>query len=105
VYAGEIAVEHDYVVGVEVELGCAGEAVVGDVDRDPLVAQALGDHVRELGLVLDDEDSHAGTGAAEAGTAAGRMICTRSPPCERARSSSAPPCAAATAATIERPSP
>ena len=44
--AGEVAVEHDDVVGVDVEL-CSGlVAVVGDVDGDSLVAQALGDPVR-----------------------------------------------------------
>ena len=65
-HAGEVAVQHDHVVGVEVELGSAGESVVGDVDGHALVAQALGDQVRELRLVLDDQDPHAGTGARRA---------------------------------------
>ena len=104
--AGEVAVEHDDVVGVEVEFGGAGESVVGDVDGHALVAQPLGDQVRELRLVLDDQNPHAGTGVAVGvGMAAGSVICTRRPPCGRAWSSSSPPCASATAATIDRPSP
>ena len=103
VQAGEVAVEHDYVVGVEVEPGGAGKPVISDVDGHALVAEALGDQVRELRLVLDDKNPHADRGFAAAGVAAGSVICTRSPPCGRAWSSSAPPCASATAATIDSP--
>jgi hypothetical protein len=42
--AGQVAVEHDDVVGGEVELGRGGQAVVRDVDGHPAVAQALGQH-------------------------------------------------------------
>ena len=46
--AGEVAVQDDDVVGVEVELRGGVEAVVGDVDGHALVAQAFGDRVGEL---------------------------------------------------------
>ena len=45
--AWEVAVEHDDVVGVEVDFAGGVEAVVGDVDGDPLVAQPFGDCVRQ----------------------------------------------------------
>ena len=103
--AGEVAVEHDYVVGVEVEPGGAGEPVVGDVDGHALVAEALADQVRELRLVLDDQDPHAGTGVGgrRCGGRQGDLHAQSS--LRAARSSSAPPCASATAATIDSPRP
>ena len=61
---GEVAVEDDDVVGVEVELCRGFGAVVGDVDGHPFVAQSFDDRVGESAGVLDDEDSHAGAPAA-----------------------------------------
>jgi hypothetical protein len=43
--AGEVSVEDDDVVGVDVRLDGPLEAVVGDVDSEPLVAQTLDDIV------------------------------------------------------------
>jgi hypothetical protein len=80
VQAGEVAVEHDDVVGVEAEAGGAGEPVVGDVDGHALIAQAFGDQIRELRLVLDDQDPHARTAITGAGVVDGRVISTRRPP-------------------------
>ena len=68
--AGEVAVENDDVVGVEVDLRGGFEAVVGDVDGHALVAQSFGDPVGVAGHVLDDEDPHLIV-AASCGTAAG----------------------------------
>ncbi len=45
--AGEVAVEYDDVVGVKVDLGGGGVAVVGDVDGDPLVTQPFRNGVRQ----------------------------------------------------------
>jgi hypothetical protein len=60
VQAPQIAVENGDVVGVDVEFDGRVETVVGDVDRDSLVVQPLGDVVGEAPDVFDDEDSHAG---------------------------------------------
>ncbi len=57
--AGEVAVEENDVVGVDVDLRGGFVAVVGDVDGDALVAQSFGDPVGVAGYVLDDEDPHA----------------------------------------------
>ena len=56
--AREVAIEQDDVVGVEIDLRDRFVAVVGDVDRDPLVAQPFCDPIGVAGYVLDDEDSH-----------------------------------------------
>ena len=44
--AGQVAVEDDHVVGVDVEFGRGFQPVVGDVHGHALIAQALGDHGR-----------------------------------------------------------
>ncbi len=58
--SGEIAIEYDHVVGVQVELGGGFVAVVGDIDRDALVTEPLGDAVGKARHVLDHEHLHAG---------------------------------------------
>ena len=70
---GEVAVEKDDVVGVEVDLRDSFEAVVGDVDGHALIAQALGDPVGVAGHVLDDKDPHLMV-PASCGIAAARVI-------------------------------
>ena len=57
--AGQVAVEHDHVVAVQVQLGQGVGAVVADVDGHPLVPQAAGDGGGQHGLVLDDQHPHA----------------------------------------------
>ncbi len=99
--ARKVAVEDHDVVRVQVELGGGVQAVVRDVDRHALVAQALGDHRGEGAGVLDDQHPHAGTA-----TAAGSATVTTSPPAAaRGQRDRSPPCAAATAATMDSPSP
>ena len=61
--AGQVAVEDDHVVGVDVEFGRRFQPVAGDVDGHALVSQALGDPVGEGAGVLGHQDSHAGTPA------------------------------------------
>ena len=56
--AGQVAVEHDDVVAVELQLGGGVEPVVGDVDGHALVSQALGDVVGEPPRVFDDQHPH-----------------------------------------------
>ena len=103
--AGEVAVEQHDVIGGQVDLCDRLVAVVGDVDGHALVAQALGDPVGVAGNVLDDQDPHLVAPASCWIAAPGSVIWTRSPPSGRACSSRLPSCAAATAATIERPRP
>jgi hypothetical protein len=59
VHPGEVAVEDDHVVAVEVKLCCCLEAVVGDIDGHALVLEAVDDRVGEGAGVFDDEHSHA----------------------------------------------
>ena len=88
--AGEVAVEDDDVVGVDVELRDGFVAVVGDVDGDPLVAQSFRDPVGVARHVLDDEDSHVVVSASCGMVVAGSVIWTRRPPSARAWRSSVP---------------
>ena len=64
---GEVAVEHDDVVGVEAELGGGVESVVSDVDGHAGVAQAFGHDVGERPVVLNDEDPHCSCSDLDAG--------------------------------------
>ena len=57
--AGQVAVEHDDVIGVEAELGRRLQPVMRGVDGHALVAQALDQHVGERPGVLDHQDPHA----------------------------------------------
>jgi hypothetical protein len=83
---GEVAVQDDDVVGVQIEL-CGGlEAFVGDVDRQPFVLQAFDQRVGQRARVFDDEHSHVAAPAAS-----GNPIATRNPPSSRAARSSVPP--------------
>ena len=50
---GQVPVEDHHVVGVHQGLLDPGRPVIGHVRADALVAQAIGDVVRQLGLVLD----------------------------------------------------
>ena len=103
--AGQVAVEDDDVVGVEVELGRGLQPVAGGVHRHALVAQALGQDISERPRVLDHQHPHAVTPTLVARAASGSAMLTRRPPSVLARRSSEPPWAATMAATIDRPSP
>src|SRR6185437_6678644 len=105
VHTGEVAVEDDDVVGVEVDFRHRLAAVVCDVDRDSLVTQPFGDPIGVAGYVFDDQHPHVAATASLRIVAAGSVICMRRPPSARAWSSRLPACAAATAATIDSPSP
>ena len=59
VHPGEVAIEDDHVVVIDADPLLPGEAVVGDVDRHPLAAQADPYVIGQPLLVLDDQDSHA----------------------------------------------
>ena len=56
---GDVAVEDGDVVGVDAQQLERGVAVAGDVCRDRLQAQAVADGLRHVGLVLDDQHTHA----------------------------------------------
>ena len=56
--SGQVAVEHDHVVGHDARLVERGRAVAGDVDRHPLAAQPAGHGARDPGLVLGDQHAH-----------------------------------------------
>src|SRR5712691_9418845 len=56
--AGQVAVQDEHVVGVQVQLGGGVGAVVGDVGGDALVTQALGDVVGQPPDILGDQDPH-----------------------------------------------
>ena len=54
----QIPVQHHHIdVGGAQQRQGAG-AVTGDVDAEPLVAQPVGQHLREIGLVLHDQQPH-----------------------------------------------
>jgi hypothetical protein len=57
--AGDVAVEHGDVVGVDPQQlqGCV--PVTGGVGRDRLQAQPVADGLRQVGLVLDHQHTHA----------------------------------------------
>ena len=59
VHARQVAVEHDHVVAVDEALLQRGRPVIGEVGRDPAVAQPLGDVVGELDVILDHQYAHA----------------------------------------------
>jgi hypothetical protein len=83
--AGQVAVEKDDVVGVEVELGRGLQPVAGDVDGHALVPQTLGHPVGEGAGILGHEHPHAATSAAAtACRASGNVIVTVRPPSGRA---------------------
>ena len=56
---GDVPVEDGDVVGVDAQQLERGVAVAGDVGRDRLQAQAVADGLRHVGLVLDDQHTHA----------------------------------------------
>ena len=55
---GQVAVEHDDVVGIDARLVERGGAVGGDVDGHSLAPEAARDRGGDAGLVLGDQDSH-----------------------------------------------
>jgi hypothetical protein len=75
----EVAVQHDGVVGVEVQLCRRLEAVVGDINGHLFVLHSLDERVSEGARVLNDEDPHADAPAAVL-TARGRESATLPPP-------------------------
>ena len=77
---GEVAVEDDHVIVVDVHLSGGVHAVVGDIDSYAVIAQSLGDIVGQPPDVLHDEHPHAGTPAAAGCMARGRSTTTPRPP-------------------------
>src|SRR6202034_1801644 len=65
--AGQVAVEHDDLVGVGVEFGGGVDSVVGDVDGETLVAQPFGHVVGQAVHVFHDQDPHVLASAVSAG--------------------------------------
>jgi hypothetical protein len=61
---GEVAVQDDDVVAVQIELHGRLEAFVGDVDRHPFVLQAVDQRVGQRTRVFDDESPHVAAPAA-----------------------------------------
>ena len=57
--AGDVAVEDGDVVGVDAQQLQRGVAVTGDVGRDRFQAQPIADGLCHVGLVLDDQHTHA----------------------------------------------
>jgi hypothetical protein len=55
---GEVPVEHHHVVPGHQRLLDRDAPVICDIGRDPPVAQAVGDVVRQLPMVFDDENAH-----------------------------------------------
>src|SRR6516165_5064243 len=110
VHPGQVAVEDDDVIGVDVELGRRVPAFVRHINGHAVIPQALGDAIGQALCVLDDQHPHAGarrgTGApASAGTARGSSMITWKPPVVGAYSCSLPPWISAMAATIDSPRP
>ena len=60
VQLGQVAVEHDDVVGHDARLVERRRAVAGDVDRHALAAQPARDGAGDPGLVLGDQHAHGG---------------------------------------------
>ena len=56
---GDVAVEDGDVVGVDAQQLERGVAVAGDVGRDRFQPQAVADGFGHVGLVLDDQHTHA----------------------------------------------
>lgn len=55
---GAPAVKDAEVVGVDAEQFQNGVTVTGDIGRDRFQAQAIADGFGQVGLVLDDQDTH-----------------------------------------------
>ena len=55
---GDVAIEDDHVVARHQRLLDGGGAVIGDVGGDSSIAQAVGDVVRQLEVVFDDQYAH-----------------------------------------------
>ena len=64
---GQVPVQDEHVVVVEVELEGGVHAVVGDVDGHALITQALGDVVGQPPDILGDQDPHRAAPARPAG--------------------------------------
>jgi hypothetical protein len=58
VHHRQVAVEHQDVVAVHGKALQRGRSVAGDVDRERLLPQTLGDSIDEQPFVLDDEHPH-----------------------------------------------
>ncbi len=56
--AGQVPVQDEYIVGIEVQLDGGVRAVVGDIGGDALITQALGDVVGQPPDILRDQDPH-----------------------------------------------
>ena len=56
---GDVPVEDGDVVGVDAQQLQSGVAVTCDVRRDRFQAEAIADGFRHVGLVLDDQHTHA----------------------------------------------
>ena len=56
----EIPVQHHHIDVGGAEQGQGAGAVTGDVDPETLMAQPVGQHLREVGLVLHDQQPHLG---------------------------------------------
>jgi hypothetical protein len=57
--SGDVAVEDGDVVGVDAQQFQSGVAVTGDVCRDRVQTQPIADGFCHIGLVLDDQHTHA----------------------------------------------
>jgi hypothetical protein len=55
---GALAVMDAEVVGVDAEQFQNGVTVTGDIGRDRFQAQAIADGFGQVGLVIDDQDTH-----------------------------------------------
>ena len=86
----EVAVEHDDVVRVDVQLGRRLQSVIGHVDGHSLVSEPLRYDISQRPRVLDDQDSHARAPTAWR-TGSGSSTTAHRPPVLRAWSSSVPP--------------
>jgi hypothetical protein len=67
--AGQVSVQYDDVVAVDVQLGGGVEPGVGDVDGHALVSEALGDVVGQSPHVFDDQHPHGHPGFGRGGVA------------------------------------
>ena len=56
--AGQVAVQDEHVVGVQVQLDGGVRAIVGDIGGDALITQALGDVIGQPPGILGDQDPH-----------------------------------------------
>jgi hypothetical protein len=83
VQPGEVAIEDDHVVAVEVESRRCLKSVVGDVDGHALVAEPFEDDIGQRAGVFNDEHSHT-RAPVLAASASGKAITTRRPPSRRA---------------------